>query len=157
VTLSYRGAENFIVDTLDSSGAQGDNLVNAIGLYAGTVPLDFSQGSSASAIKVQAVGRWTLIIKPVTDARPWSGSAIAGRGDDVINVTGIISQSGINSITLAYKGAANFIVDSYGDSSGDTNLVNAIGVYSGQQVLPQDSVLMVVQAGEDGLWSGAKS
>jgi Protein of unknown function (DUF2510) len=155
VTLSYRGSDIFIVDTLDSSGAQGQNLVYAIGIYAGTVPMDFATGSSASAIKVQTVGRWTLVIKPLTDARAWSGSKIIGNGDDVINVTAVISQRGINTINLTHKGSDNFIVDAYGDTSGDTNLVNAIGTYSGQHVLPRDAVVMVVQAGV-GVWTATK-
>jgi hypothetical protein len=118
------------VDVLDSTGADSDNLVNAIGHYSGTVPLNLDDSTTSSG-----------------------SSTLRGKGDAVVVVVDAIDKSGLNTVTMTHSGQRNFIVDAVGDS--DSNLVNEIGHYSGQQVLPTDTVLLVIQA--DGAWTVAKS
>jgi hypothetical protein len=142
------------VDVLDSTGADSDNLVNAIGHYSGTVPLNLDDSTTSSALKIQADGSWVATVKPVASAPRWSGSStLRGKGDAVVVVVDAIDKSGLNTVTMTHSGQRNFIVDAVGDS--DSNLVNEIGHYSGQQVLPTDTVLLVIQA--DGAWTVAKS
>jgi hypothetical protein len=155
VTLTHVGSANFIVSPLDASGQDAGSMVNAIGNYSGTVPLNFESGSSTPAIKIQADGRWTMTIRSSDQVFQWDGSKpLVGKGDNVVSVVGAIDSSGLNTVNITHKGQANFIVDVWGSSSGSTNLVNEIGNYAGQQVLPQDGLLLVVQA--DGAWTVAK-
>ncbi len=59
--------------------------------------------------------------------------------------------SALSTFVFAHSGSANFIVDAYGDDSGDTNLVNEIGHFSGEEVVPSDAKVITIEA--DGDWS----
>jgi len=155
VALTTNGQANFIVEPLDSTGSPTGSLVNTIGHYSGTVGLNLDGSSQIAALKVQADGSWVITVADPTTARRWSGSGpLTGHGDDVVIVIDAVS-SGLNTVNITHKGQANFIVDAWGTSSGSNTLVNEIGNYSGQQVLPSDSVLVVIQA--DGLWTISKA
>jgi hypothetical protein len=149
VTFTHNGSANFIVTSIGADGAELDVLVNEIGNFSGTVLFDTSIGEHSVAFKIQADGAWTATIKPVSGARSWNPTtALAGRGDDVIQVAPTVS--GLVTATISHKGAANFIVEAYNGSSVDL-LVNEIGNFSGQEILPDGTFLLSVQA--DGTWT----
>jgi hypothetical protein len=149
VTFTHNGSANFIVTSIGADGAELDVLVNEIGTFSGTVLFDTSIGEHSVAFRIQADGAWTATIKPVSGARSWNPTtALAGRGDDVIQVAPTVS--GLVTATISHKGAANFIVEAYNGSSVDL-LVNEIGNFSGQEILPDGTFLLSVQA--DGTWT----
>lgn len=147
-TFSHDGSANFIVDGIGSDGQGGDNLVNVIGRYQGTVLMEGQGGAGIAALKIQADGRWTIRLTPPSSARTWTTSTISGSGDDVLRLD--TPSSGLTTVHLTHGGQANFIVDAYNDS-GSNNLVNEIGHYDGEVQLPDGTVLITVQA--DGAWT----
>jgi hypothetical protein len=68
-----------------------------------------------------------------------------GKGDDVVALKG----NNVDTGTFTNKGSSNFIVFSYGKT--DSNLlINVIGNYNGQVLIPSDDFLLVVKS--DGDW-----
>jgi hypothetical protein len=148
-TFSYRGDDNFIVHSLASDGSKNDGLVNVIGDYDGTVLFDQNDGVHSVAFQIETTGPWTALVEPVSKAPIWGGStAYNGRGDAVIHVSP--SSSGLTTMTFGYQGDDNFIVHGY-SSSGVVGLVNEIGDYSGDVLLPDGTFLITVEA--EGAWS----
>jgi hypothetical protein len=145
--VSYRGADNFSIQSLDASGGQNDLLVNTIGSYSGTVLFDAS--SDSVAFQVTASGPWKIVIRPLTDARLWSGSAtVSGKGDDVLLLS--TPTSGLTPATITNRGQDNFVVTAFSDTTSDL-LVNEIGPYSGEVPLPDGTLLISVLS--TGAWS----
>ncbi len=155
VSFTHHGSANFIVSPLDATGTEGSALVNVIGSYSGVVPMNLADDDETAGLKIEADGRWTATIRALSDAPRWDGAkTLSARGDQVFIIADAVDSTTMNSVTLTHRGSANFIVDVYGKDSGDTNIVNEIGHYSGQQVLPTDAALLVVQA--DGPWTMTK-
>lgn len=148
-TFKYNGRGNFVVWTVDASGHTTDLLVNTIGRYDGTRIFDTDDGSHSIAFKIEASGPWSAKVKPVTSARRWNGtSTIKGRGDEVLLLADGIS--GFATATIKHAGKENFVVLSY-SPDGSELLVNEIGRFSGQVLIPDGTLLFEVQA--DGTWS----
>lgn len=147
-TLTHTGSANFIVSTLDSTGQQGDNLVNVIAGYKGTVLVNAEEGSNTSALKIQADGAWTVHLTSPSSARRWIGTHASGRSDDVLALE--TPSSGLVTMKLTHTGSANFIVDAY-TQDGRQNLVNEIGHYKGEVPLPDGTFLITIHA--DGRWT----
>lgn len=146
--IAHTGASNFAVSSIGESGEQLDLLVNVIGNYAGTVLFDEAAGSHSVAFDVQADGAWTIEIRPVTDAFQWDGGqALAGAGDDVA----ILSppSDGLTATTLTHQGDGNFAIWAYGPSTD--LIVNEIGPYSGEVLLPSGTFLFEISA--NGPWT----
>jgi hypothetical protein len=59
--LSHQGEANFIVDTLDVDGQEVENLANEIGRFQGSTVSGVPEG--VFWLKVQADGRWTVVIR----------------------------------------------------------------------------------------------
>jgi hypothetical protein len=57
--------------------------------------------------------------------------------------------TGLTTLKITHSGSSNFAVKAYGDSS--RLLVNEIGKYSGETLLPSGTVLLEVEA--DGNWT----
>ena len=150
--MSYKGSSNFIVDTVGSDGQQINNLANAIGHYTGNVAIELGGFSDETpvAIKVQAQGTWTITVVDMATMPQLRSGTTSGHGPAVLLVPdGMLS--GLSTFVFAHSGSANFIVDAYGDDSGDTNLVNEIGHFSGEEVVPSDAKVITIEA--DGDWS----
>jgi hypothetical protein len=62
--------------------------------------------------------------------------------------------SGLTTVNVNHSGSGNFIVYSYGENDSDL-LVNEIGSYRGEILLPDWTVLLSINA--DGKWSFVKS
>ena len=144
ISLTYRGSSNFAVQALDQSLQETDLLVNTIGNYSGTTLMDTTDGSDTKAIKLTATGTWTVTLRPLS-AAPKFGSATKGTGDGVVLYTG---AGGVG--TFAGKGPGNFAVHVF-SSTGSDLLVNEIGNYSGENVVPAGPALLQITA--DGPWS----
>lgn len=52
---------------------------------------------------------------------------------------------------FTHSGRANFIIDAYGEDSADTSLINEIGHFSGEEIVPSDTRVITIKA--DGDWS----
>ena len=143
VKISSSGSSNFIVEALDKKLKTTALLVNTIGTYKGTVPLDFQGQTVTYRLKIQAQGSWTATVKPLSSVRHFSGK-IAGRGDDVV-----LYKGGAKVATIKHSGTSNFIVMAYNKDGADL-LVNEIGKYKGQSVLSQTSYVTITA---DGAWS----
>lgn len=146
---TYGGSSNFAVTSIAADGSSNDLLVNTIGRYKGTVLFDYQSGQHSVAFQVEAAGAWTIVIKPVASARVWDGATtLTGTGDDVVQI--VPASSGLVTLDIASKGQGNFAVSAFSPSGSDL-LVNEIGKFSGQVLLPDGSFALSVTA--DGTWS----
>jgi hypothetical protein len=146
--ITHSGGANFVVWTLDDSGAQTDLLVNTIGAYSGTLLFDEQLGSHSVAFDVEADGAWTIVVRPVTEAFSWDGAeTLSGTGDDVAILEP--PSSGLKSVDLTHQGDANFAIWAYGSTTD--LLVNEVGQYSGEVLLPDGTFLLEITA--NGAWT----
>lgn len=149
-TITNHGTANFIVTSLASDGSTNDLLVNVIGSYSGTVLVDPLYGEHSVALEVESNGSWTITIKPLSSAKQWDGgSPLTGKGDNVVLVNP--PTSGLVTATFTHKGSANFVVTAYGTDGSVNLLVNEIGHYSGDSLIPDGTGLLQIEA--DGSWS----
>lgn len=149
--VTYAGSSNFAVVSLAADGTTNDLLVNEIGKYTGTVLFDEDVGVHSVAFEITASGKWTIRVLPITSSRAWNtAEKLTGNGDDVVLAvppTGVFATA-----TIKHSGESNFAVIAYG-SEGIDLVVNEIGNYSGQVVLPDGTLLLEVTA--DGAWTVA--
>ncbi len=90
-------------------------------------------------------------MRPITTARGWDGlSPLTGKGDTVVLLTG--GASGIT--TIKNKSQSNFAVTVF-TPEGDylDLLVNEIGSYSGEVLLPEADPMVLVIKAVGGTWS----
>ena len=110
---------------------------------------DISSDEHSVALKIEADGAWTANVKPVSSARKWTASGkLSGKGDDVVRVDP--PASGLTAATIKHQGKSNFAVTSYSPEGGDL-LVNEIGAFSGEELLPNGTFLLQIEA--DGAWT----
>ena len=146
--ISHRGSSNFAIWSVARNGAKNELLVNTIGNYEGTVLFDEQSDQHFVAFEVEADGRWVVRILPVTRAKQWNGrQTLDGRGDQVIRLDP--SSSGLVSTRIRHDGSSNFAVMAYGDTT--ELLVNEIGRYRGESLLPNGTIVLEISA--DGRWS----
>ena len=148
--ITHNGKSNFIVNTVDASGDQVDGLVNEIGKYDGTVLIEPSEEHHPVAFEVDADGEWSTVVKPVDEAKIWDLSGtLAATGDSVYRV--LPPSDGLITLELTYDGDSNFIVRTYSDDGLD-DIVNEIGVFEGEVLLPNGTFLLEV-TGHGGSWT----
>lgn len=147
---TYSGAGTFAITSVAADGNTNDLLVNTTGAYEGTVLFDAS-GEQTVAFEVDATGAWTIVVKPVSSARIWDGTAtLTGNGDDVVQISP--ASTGLVTLDLDYKGERNFAVTAIAGEADDADLLaNATGTFTGQVLLPPGSLLLTVRA--SGPWS----
>jgi len=147
--VSHRGKSNFAIESIDASGSTIDLLVNTIGNYDGTVLFGVGEEPPV-AFQVTADGTWKITIRPATDAPIWDRSKVLeGTGDSVYLISP--PGSGLVTLDLTFKGDSNFAVTSYGPNGTDL-LVNEIGDFTGQVLLPDRAVILEVIA-DGGAWT----
>lgn len=144
ISFSHKGSSNFIVMQLDADLAETENLVNEIGPYSGKTILDLEDGSETRKLKITADGTWSVVIQALSETRELEGQA-SGKSADVLLYFG---SAGV--ATLTHKGTSNFIVTYYNED-GSENLVNEIGRYTGESVLPAGPGFLQISA--DGAWT----
>lgn len=148
-TFTHKGSANFVVYNIAADGSEIDLLVNEIGSYSGTVLIDAADGEHSVAFKIEADGAWTAKIRPLAAARRWDGvSTLTGKSDDVIVI--IPETSGLTTVKASMKAHDNFVI--YAFSAGDWDLlVNEIGSWSGEVLLPPSTYLLTVDG--SGTWT----
>jgi hypothetical protein len=142
--LTHEGEENFIVRSFTADNEDLELLVNVIGHYTGTRPINFD-GDPVGLLEIQADGAWTLTGRPLT-ANDFVTSPASGTGDDVVEMT-LTSAS----LDVTHTGESNFVVYAWPTGGGRDLLVNEIGEYSGTVRTPNGVVIFEVQA--DGEWT----
>ena len=147
-TITHRGNSNFAVHSIDSGGEDIDLLVNEIGNYNGTVPLNLTTNADdLRALTINADGSWKVVVKAAQKATRFTGTN-SGKGPDVLVIpTGTLPD--FATATITHKGRSNFVMRTYG--SGVDLLVNEIGAYRGQIIIPNDTIIIEIQA--DGTWT----
>lgn len=147
--ITHRGTGNFIVWAVDSRGAEQDLLVNDIGSYAGTRPVDLNGDDKPAALRVQAHGAWTVTIQVAQKAPRWKGKG-SGKGAAVLLVDP--PSEGMTTVRITHSGTGNFAVWAIDDYPN--LLVNEIGSYNGETLLPHGTLMLDIQA--DGRWTVTK-
>ncbi len=148
-TITHQGSSNFSIKALDATGAMTDLVVNEIGTYSGVRPLDLR--STPAALQIRADGSWKIVVQIAQKAPLWTGAS-SGKGAAVLRISPD-ALDGLTTVKITHNGTSNFAVWAYGNSSN--LLVNEIGAYTGETLLPQGTVLLEVKA--DGAWSIRKS
>ena len=145
--IKYTGGGNFAIQNYDSSGSQIDLLVNTIGNYQGTVPLDFLDSESTTRLQITASGPWEIDILPINQIRQVNiPGTFTGTGDDIVSLIG--GSPDLLKVD-ARTASSNFVVYSYGSSR--SLAINEIAPYTGTVILESDVSLLSIQA--TGPWS----
>jgi hypothetical protein len=144
--ITAKSSSNFAV-TAYAGTSYDDLLVNEIGNYSGRVYLN----PGVDRLKIESNGNWTVQLLPLEAARLWDGQAgISGKGDNVV----VLSGGAFGTTTIKNKGRSNFAVIAYGESGEYLDLlVNEIGSYSGEVLLPLDDSIVLVVQDVGGTWS----
>ena len=133
--------------SLDSALTSVDLLVNEIGDYEGRRPVnvqEFFEREPMRYVDVTADGPWSISFEPLSMARLLT-SSLSGSSDDVVRV----AEGGIAA--FPYTGSSNFIVWARSVDGEADLLVNEIGNYSGNQVIPAWADYLDV-VGNEGTW-----
>lgn len=140
--ISHAGDSNFAVWELDEDLNQIGLLVNTIGDYAGTVPLNLSADATTTSFEITADGTWQIEVRHILDIRTFDND-INGTGDDVLAYLGDTQV-----MFVSHEGDANFAIWSYGDEN--ELIVNEIGAYDATVPLPGPTILAITA---NGPWS----
>jgi hypothetical protein len=146
VRITGKGSGHFAVISYTGS-EYGDLLVNEAGKYSGSVYVE----PGINRFKVTSSGSWTIQVQPITSAKTWDGtSSLAGKGDSVVNLNGW--ASGIT--TIKNKSKSNFAVIAHSPEGDYLDLlVNDVGSYSGEVLLPEADPMVLVIHAVGGTWS----
>lgn len=141
--VTNTGSGNFIVYSYDSSGNMIDLLVNVIGNYDGTIPLDFNDNERAARMEIKSDGQWVVEIYPISiqyiKIMDVPGEYY-GKGDDVVFLKNTPDTAEFNT-----SASGNFIVLAYGEYQIDL-AVNEIAPYNGKVALNKDVLILVVKS-----------
>lgn len=145
--ISYTGGGNFAIWSYDEYGNKIDLLVNTIGTYEGTVPIDFLVDEFTTRFEVTSNGQWEIQVLPLQQIRRESiPGTMTGKGDEVLFLDGRNPDLLTADATTA---RGNFAIWTYGDSRD--LVVNEIAPYQGTVVIGRDTLILVISA--EGEWS----
>lgn len=145
--ITYTGDSNFVVESLGEGDADLDLLVNEIGNYEGTVPVNLDADEVVRALRIQSSGEWTIDATVAADLPVTDLSSAQGTGSDVLFVE--MEAEGTRS-RVTHDGDSNFVVIAW-TALGTDLLVNEIGAYEGTVSVPPFTMIIIVDA--DGAWS----
>jgi hypothetical protein len=146
--IKYQGGSNFAITNYDNNNNRIDLLVNTIGSYQGTVPLDFLKDEHTARFEITAAGPWELQILPLSQVRHESiPGTIQGSGDDVIYLDG--SNPDLLKADASTE-TSNFVIYGYNNNSRDL-LVNEIAPYTGTVLMDRTTFMIVINA--EGKWT----
>jgi hypothetical protein len=145
-TITHQGSGNFAIWSVDAGGEDLDLIVNEIGKYSGVRPLDFSD--DPTALKIEANGSWRIVVRVAQKAPAWTGET-SGKGAAVLRIDSSALGGGLATVQFTHRGSSNFVVTAWGEEQH--LLVNEIGRYTGETLLPSGTVLVEIQA--DGPWT----
>jgi hypothetical protein len=146
--ITFQGTGNFAVINYGANNQRYDLLVNTIGVYSGTVPIDFLDDEDTKRFEVKANGPWEITILEITEMRSEKiPGTFSGSGDDVVLL------DGDNPDLLIVDGSSaesNFAIWAYGNRRN--LVVNEIAPYTGTALLDNDVFILVIHEG-GGEWS----
>ena len=148
--ITHTGQSYFTLESFDANGRHIEFLVDAIGAYSGTVPVDFEK-TQTRRITINADGIWGVQILPLSSAQiaPVPGN-IAGNGDLVFFLVG----EKADKITVdASQSSGNFTIQVYNDKPALDyleTLVNEIAPFTGVFMAPNGASLLAISA--NGPW-----
>jgi len=122
-------------------------LVNEIGNYSGMVYV----APLVDTLEITAGGDWTVTRYNLDGATQWDGlTDLAGEGDSVVVLTG--GSSG--AVAITNQSESNFSIVAY-DEFGEylDLLVNEIGDYSGEVLLPDADPMALDITAVGGTWT----
>lgn len=145
VLVIFQTGEGDRFTALEGVAADGSTTwfgVAAIGQYLGTKLLLVEERPIVAFTVTCEVG-WSLAVRPLSDARVWSGSQITGTGDDVL----ILQDESRGFSTIAINATEEGVtgVWAYGDESAHL-LFNFIGPSEEEVVLPSDAWLVALNS-----------
>jgi hypothetical protein len=144
--ISYSGRSNFVVWNYGTDGDKIDLLVNTVGDYQGTRPLDFLDTEHTARFQVESSGDWEISILPLSEIRAEVvPSSFTGNGDEVIYLDGTPDLLRID----ASSATSNFVIWGYGNRRD--LLVNDIAPYDGVVIAGSNTAVLVIEA--EGDWS----
>ncbi|MGB7118084.1 MAG: hypothetical protein WBD56_18260, partial [Anaerolineales bacterium] len=147
VHITYTGSSNFVVWNYGTDGEKIDLLINTIGSYDGTRPLDFLADEHTARFTVESSGQWVIEVLPLQEIRTVNvPGTFDGSGDDVINLSG--SDPDLLKID-ASQAKSNFVIWGYGN--GMDLLINEIAPYDGVIIAGKDTSILVIEA--EGPWT----
>jgi hypothetical protein len=146
VTFTHDGSGNFTVWDLGEGYEQTNLLVNTIGPYTGTRPLQWSEATLG--FEITADGHWSYVIRPMWNSRH-EECPFDGEGEDVLIINDYKEGGGPADIT--FDGDTNFVVWVYGFAAPEL-IVNEIGPYEGT-VLVADKMITWDITGNGGTWT----
>jgi len=148
LTFKFSGNGNIAVWSVAADGSQVDLLINEIDRYSGTTM--FNDDGSVVALKIEADGKWSGTVKSLLQAPRWNpAKPLSGKGDVVYALNPF--SSGLATIHAKYRGVSNFAIKSI-SSDGYELLFNEIGNYTGENLLPDGTGIIVISAA-GGSWS----
>jgi len=149
VHISYSGDGNFAVWNIGAGGEKIDLLVNTIGQYNGTCPLDFHEGEQTTRFEVTSSGQWEIEVLPLSRVKrvPLPGT-FGGSGDEVVLLVGEGASDLLKASATGTR--SNFAIWGYGYSGRDL-LINEIAPYKGVVAMNSDTIILVIKA--EGNWS----
>jgi hypothetical protein len=124
-----------------------DLLVNEIGRYDGSVYI----APGVDTLEVESSGQWQIQVSSLDGAIPWDGVAeLRGQGDSVVVLTG----GSFGATTITNTSHSNFVVVAYSEFGDYLDLlVNEIGDYRGEVLLPSDDPIVLQINDVGGTWS----
>lgn len=141
--LSNDGAAYLHVTSVDPEGQRIQRIVRERGTYEGIRPLNFA-GPPVGALDIAADGDWSLVIRPLGDAREAHGR-IEGSGDEVF----LLGDPDASEAHVTHEGRARFHVRSWGHVR--LGMIGAVGDYEGRVELHPEVLAIEVVA--DGDWT----
>ena len=144
--ITNQGQGNFAVVSYIGTDYD-DLLVNEIGRYDGMVYIS----PGVDMLKITSSGQWQIQRSFIDAATQWDGtSSLGGKGDSVVVITG----GSFASTTISNQSDSNFVVIAYSEFGDYLDLlVNEIGNYGGEVLLPiEDPIVLAIQD-VGGSWS----
>jgi hypothetical protein len=146
-TIVNQGEGPFSVWSIGADGAKQDLLVNVVGAYSGIRLFHAIEHSVLFA--VESDGTWSIEVQPIAAARTWDVTEpLTGDGSDVVVV--LPPTSAETGTVVIYEGDSTFALDAV-TRGGDEHLVDELGAFRGDVVLPSGTSLLDIDA--DAAWS----
>ena len=146
--IKYTGGINFALWNYDANGKTIDILVNTLGNYTGTIPLDFVGNEQTARLQISAPGHYEITILPLPSIRHVTvPGTFNGTGDDVV----LLEGSSVNTLKYdATQAKINFTLTGYFNGALHS-LVQTIAPNTGSVTLSEPAPILVIHT--QGNWS----
>ncbi len=147
MSVEYTGTADLRITSLRADGSQQDLLVVAPGPYSGASVVGLR--ATPAALRVDAMGPWTIHLRPLVDARTRNvQGTLSGTGDDVA----ILSPPPAGAVPVIVRDSSPDTFTLTASTPGaDALLVDNAGGFDGTVRVPAGAVLLDVHS--SGPWS----